>query len=476
VNAFSNSNNASDRDVLWDKTGVWSNGARSETGFVRGENQDRMGQARSPFGTIHVVSDGMGGHRGGGLAAEITVEALIDALGRETNPTALPKSLEQAFQHANHVVYERGHSNDPATDGMGATAVVLLTSGRNMLLGHVGDSRAYLFSRKKNQLRRLTKDHTRVQTMIDSGMLQPSEAETHPDASVLERAIGHRPTVKVDISRWQRLRPGDHLLLCSDGLSGYVTDKEIAAVFRNNMNPAELTDLLVALALTKGGEDNVTVQVIRYGNPSGFPLLRWVRDQLRVLPMIIAACLLTLYVALDSRNPFPGIAAFLVPTAKQNRTPQESNSDFHQQIVALHADIAELKKSVDSQNELASQFSRKMQNIDDNVTKNSSDVRKKLDGIEKISRATHEVAQKISTRKPATKIVYREKNPPASPMPAPPSEPAPVAVSPTTPSPPHSTDTAPTPVAESTKPRSADQDVTTTNTDAAQPANKGESK
>lgn len=239
----------------------WSVGARSETGYVRNENQDRMSYVQAPFGDIYIVSDGMGGHRGGAVAAGLTVETLNQSLSGLDSISIGPNVLKDAFEEANAVVYERGHAGDADTEGMGATAVVLLVAQCQVMVAHVGDSRAYLLTRE-NKLERLTKDHSRVQRMIDSGILTPAEASVHPEASVLERAIGTSPTVKVDISSWIPLREGDKILLCSDGLHGYVSDTEIAAVLSNRGAPQELVGQLVNLALEKGGEDNITIQLI----------------------------------------------------------------------------------------------------------------------------------------------------------------------------------------------------------------------
>lgn len=238
-------------------------GARSETGYVRNENQDRMSGLRAPFGNGYIVSDGMGGHRGGALAAQLTVESLTQRLSNIRSISAVPTETKRAFEEANRTVYEQGHSGVEEIRGMGATAVVLLVARSRALVAHVGDSRAYIFTR--GELRRLTRDHSRVQRMVDAGMLEPAEAESHPDANLLERAIGVSPDVLVDISSWMRLHKGDKILLCSDGLHGYVKDDEISALLGNKLTSQELADQLVDLALRKGGEDNITVQLIEYG-------------------------------------------------------------------------------------------------------------------------------------------------------------------------------------------------------------------
>jgi protein phosphatase len=244
-------------------TGEWSVGARSETGYVRNENQDRMSCVETPCGYAYIVSDGMGGHRAGALAAELTIDILTRALpGIQSLPSA-PSEIKHALEEANRTVYERGHSGDAETKGMGTTVVVLFVAGAQALIAHVGDSRAYLHA--GGVLRQLTRDHSRVQKMVDAGLLAAADAASHPDASILERAIGVLPDVKVDISGWISLHEGDRILLCSDGLHGYVADSEIIAVLECKASPQELADRLVDLALRKGGEDNITVQLLAYG-------------------------------------------------------------------------------------------------------------------------------------------------------------------------------------------------------------------
>lgn len=239
----------------------WSVGARSVTGYVRNENQDRMSYVKCQFGDIYIVSDGMGGHRGGAFAAELTVEILNQCLAKLDSAPADLHVIKTSFEEANRVVYDRGHDGNPDTEGMGATAVVLIVANDRVMVVHVGDSRAYLFTRN-NKLKRLTKDHSRVQRMVDEGILSSAEASIHPDASILERAIGASPTVDPGISAWMSMRKGDQILLCSDGLHGYVSDDEIAEILGNRGTPQELTDQLVRFALEKGGEDNITVQLI----------------------------------------------------------------------------------------------------------------------------------------------------------------------------------------------------------------------
>jgi PPM family protein phosphatase len=246
-------------------------GALSETGYVRDENQDRMSWSPVPLGQLYIVADGMGGHNGGALAAETAVQELQRHISQAPVGEPVDQVIHAAFKKANETVYAKAHSGDPATEGMGTTAVLLLISGQVANLAHVGDSRAYLY--RNGRLSQLTTDHTVVQRMVQAGMLKPEEAADHPDASVLERAIGSKPDIEVDI-RNELLREGDAILLCSDGLSGYVADAQIESVLRSQGTVRETAENLVKLTLEKGGKDNVTVQLVQYGARKEAPAAR----------------------------------------------------------------------------------------------------------------------------------------------------------------------------------------------------------
>jgi protein phosphatase len=234
-----------------------------------------MSRVRFREGCAYIVSGGLGTHCGGAKAAEMTVRTLERYLSAIPGPASIETTLREAFAAANSGVYESGHSAGSETTGMEATAVVCVTSGASVLVAHIGDSRAYLHRRR--HLRRLTRDHTRAQSMVGAGILSVSEADTHPAVHVLTRAIGHEPTVEIGIGDWVRLTPGDEILLCSGGLYAETEDHEILEALGPNESPRRLADRLVRLALGKGGNDNVTVQLIRYGSrraPLDWPPLR----------------------------------------------------------------------------------------------------------------------------------------------------------------------------------------------------------
>lgn len=222
-----------------------------------------MSWTRSLWGDVFVVCDGMGGHRGGGRAAEITLQALQrELVAIDANSQRFGDAVRHAFELANGAVRERRDPFDPETREMGSTAVAAISDGRRLMVAHAGDSRAYLFRRHRG-LRRLTRDHSRVQTLMDAGRLAAIDAPDHPQANLLDRAIGLESTVEVDTTDWLPLEHGDQLLLCTDGLSAFVPDATIEAVLRSSRDPQDAADRLVEDALAAGGHDNVTVQVAR---------------------------------------------------------------------------------------------------------------------------------------------------------------------------------------------------------------------
>jgi protein phosphatase len=242
----------------------------SERGYLRNENQDRMIGTAVPLGHLFIVADGMGGHKGGGVAAEITVNRLRHFIGQAPPDAVVENIIRSAFKKVNQEIYLKAHSGQDEIEGMGSTAVLLLISGCVARVAHVGDSRAYLFHR--GRLHQLTTDHTLVQKMVERGMLDANEAFDHPNANILERAIGSKPSVEVDITDELTLDNGDAMLLCTDGLTGYVLDSEILRVLLSREVVQEIPKRLVDLALHKGGKDNVTIQFIQYGTREKTPV------------------------------------------------------------------------------------------------------------------------------------------------------------------------------------------------------------
>ena len=220
-------------------------GVATDIGRVREKNEDSY-LVEEP---LFAVADGMGGHKGGDVASQLALETI------EGEPAA---DLAQRLRDANAAVFERSQS-DRSVTGMGTTVTAVVVEGTSALFAHVGDSRAYLL--RAGDLRQLTDDHTLVARMVKTGEITEAEAEVHPHRSVLTRALGTEPDVIVDEFD-VALTDGDRLLLCSDGLTGMVTEEQIVAILSAAPDPQDAANRLVRAANRAGGVDNITVVVI----------------------------------------------------------------------------------------------------------------------------------------------------------------------------------------------------------------------
>ncbi|MCC2313483.1 Stp1/IreP family PP2C-type Ser/Thr phosphatase [Cellulomonas xiejunii] len=228
--------------------------ARSDVGLVRSDNQD------SAYAGPHllVVADGMGGHAGGDVASSVAVAALAPLDGESHGPDDALDELETALDDARSEIIARSDA-EPDLAGMGTTVTAILRAGNKLAMVHLGDSRGYLF--RDGTLTQVTTDHTFVQHLVDTGRITPEEAEHHPQRSVVMRVLGDFDSdVTADLSV-REARPGDRWLLCSDGLSGYVSAETIAETLAEIEDVDACADRLVQLALRAGGPDNVTVVI-----------------------------------------------------------------------------------------------------------------------------------------------------------------------------------------------------------------------
>jgi len=225
-------------------------GAATDVGRVREGNEDAY-LVDDAMGLI-AVADGMGGHRGGEVASATALEALRAAI-------TSGRPLRESIEDANQAVFAKSLT-DSNLRGMGTTLTAgTLVAGDTLLLGHVGDSRAYLLH--DGELRQVTEDHSLVEELVREGRLTADEAAVHPQRSIITRALGLDPSVDVDVYPVE-LVPGDRLLLCSDGLSGMVQPDDIAATLRREDDPVRAAAQLVDAANQAGGEDNITVVVV----------------------------------------------------------------------------------------------------------------------------------------------------------------------------------------------------------------------
>jgi protein phosphatase len=221
-------------------------GFATDVGHVRDGNEDGY-LAKGP---LYAVADGMGGRRAGEVAS---------AMALETVAKKRKKGIVEAAQEANAVVFKK-QERDPSTSGMGTTLTALVVDDDAMRFAHVGDSRAYRL--RDGELSQLTTDHTLVNEWVESGQITAEQALSHPQRSMLTRAIGTQPTIEVDEFH---LHPdaGDRILLCTDGLTGMIVDDGIRDILAGHAgDPQAAADALVEAANAAGGYDNVTVVVL----------------------------------------------------------------------------------------------------------------------------------------------------------------------------------------------------------------------
>jgi serine/threonine protein phosphatase PrpC len=232
--------------------------ARSDRGLIRGNNQDSVYAGPR----LLAVADGMGGHAAGDVASKVVISAL-EHLDDDAPSGDMLQALRQAVfdgsEHLREVIRE-----SPQLEGMGTTLTAILFAGSRLALCHVGDSRAYLV--RDGQFSQITHDDTFVQTLIDDGRITAEEANSHPQRSLLLRALNGQE-VEPDLSM-REARDGDRYLLCSDGLSGVVSEETLAEALKDP-DPQSTADRLIELALRSGGPDNITVIVADVVEDSG---------------------------------------------------------------------------------------------------------------------------------------------------------------------------------------------------------------
>jgi protein phosphatase len=235
----------------------------SDVGRCRESNEDSF-LCDTKLG-LFAVADGMGGHAAGEVASRLAVDALVEAFRRNNwNGEARDRNdaidrLRIAVAEANRKICDEIVLHEEQR-GMGTTMVALLTLAEHAVIGHVGDSRAYLL--RDQRLHRLTSDHSWVNEQVQAGLLSTDAAQKHPMRNIVTRALGSRPDVVVDL-RTEEIHPGDVFLLCSDGLNGMLGDDEIReTLVRYRDNPKQSCWALVDAANQRGGEDNTTVIVL----------------------------------------------------------------------------------------------------------------------------------------------------------------------------------------------------------------------
>ena len=224
--------------------------SRTHIGNVRASNQDALIVLPGVYG-LYGVADGMGGHKAGDVASQMAVSSLGRALQGE-KPSE--KILRAGIEEANLMIYEASLNNFDYS-GMGTTLTVIWEDKKRVLLGHVGDSRAYLLREKA--IRQISLDHSMVAEMVRRGVITEEEARLHPYRNIITRALGTAETIDVDVAELDK-QSGDIFLMCSDGLSEYVLPGQMNDILQTN-DLENAADVLLNLALEGGGRDNISV-------------------------------------------------------------------------------------------------------------------------------------------------------------------------------------------------------------------------
>ena len=236
--------------------------AKTDIGRVREQNQDYYyipETIEEP--QIYILADGMGGYKGGEVASKLATESVKKYIQNNFEDTPknkedILKLIENAVEYANMVVYEKS-KEIPELEGMGTTLEVCVIYNNKAYIGHVGDSRIYRI--RKDIIRKLTKDHSYVQQLIEDKKITREEAKSHPKKNMLTKALGCTPYVEPDI-RARNFEKGDIFIMCSDGLTNMVEEKRICELVKEDISTA--ANKLVNEANQAGGYDNITIIII----------------------------------------------------------------------------------------------------------------------------------------------------------------------------------------------------------------------
>ena len=232
--------------------------SKTDVGVVREVNQDYVSVSPGPIGNMPnllVVADGMGGHQAGDYASRHAVETVMQEVQRSTEkePEAM---LRQAITAANTKLFDDA-AKDENLKGMGTTLIVATVIEKTLYFANVGDSRLYLVN---EEIKQLSKDHSLVQEMVRLGGINPEEAKHHPDKNIITRAVGAREKVEIDFYEY-RLKNGDIIMMCTDGLTNMVEDEDILHTMKSSRDLVEMVERLIERAKDNGGSDNIGVVV-----------------------------------------------------------------------------------------------------------------------------------------------------------------------------------------------------------------------
>jgi serine/threonine protein phosphatase PrpC len=234
----------------------------SDKGRVRQHNEDCVGVFENEAGILAIVADGMGGHLAGDVASQMTVSSfktLWEQVKTIENPKEAEAWLTAKISEVNKVVYDHSLTN-PECQGMGTTFVGAIITSSFATIGHIGDSRCYLLN--NSGYKQVTNDHSLVNELVRTGQISKDDAEHHPRKNVLLRALGTEQSVELDLTTIE-FEQDNILLLCSDGLTNKVSDEMMQEELSNRHPLSEKVETLIQQANDNGGEDNISVALIK---------------------------------------------------------------------------------------------------------------------------------------------------------------------------------------------------------------------
>lgn len=238
---------------------------RTDIGKKRAINEDYLDVVEKEQGMVlAVLADGMGGHNAGDVASELAVRFLVDRFHKSklhltSDSNAVSSWLKEAYEGANERISTIAES-DPSCKGMGTTLIAAVFQNNKVTFAHIGDSRVYLYS--KGEINPLTKDHSYVNVLLDSGEINEEQARTHPRKNMLMKAIGTEISIDPDILTVS-LRAEEYMLICSDGLSNMVSAEQMVHVLQSEATLQAKVETFIELANEQGGEDNISLIISR---------------------------------------------------------------------------------------------------------------------------------------------------------------------------------------------------------------------
>ncbi len=233
--------------------------SRTDKGKIRKTNQDYLYNSDHSVGNLpnlYIVADGMGGHNAGEFASSFGTQKVVESISNSAL-TDVKQIVEEALYVGNASVFSAAIGDKM---GCGTTMVIAVVDGTILHVFNVGDSRLYLS--RKDSIQQITRDHSVVEEMVRRGLITEEEAEIHPDRHKITRAFGIEPSVNWDTFVIDNIEAGDHLLLCSDGVTNMISDEELYEILSDDVEVDEKVDRIVDLANANGGADNITAIVV----------------------------------------------------------------------------------------------------------------------------------------------------------------------------------------------------------------------